>query len=252
MDDFQKANPFRHKSGKYKMAVGQTLTMNDLPDERLKRYRELLAQRHAMKEADYNATLDKYLAEDNDFLKMWNGKKKKYEKENPTVMGVHVDSMMGNKKKKPKPVFAESMYKTEKADVEIEKINPHHGEGGRFASRSGGGGGADKSGIKTSKASPAMAAKIQSGVGGDRQVKSVVEVKVDGKLVGHVSREQHFTTTDGGAKRSDGHRYHARDAQGKGLGAYRSNYRDGGYVQEQRTFSTAKEAVMAVATGNTP
>lgn len=121
-----------------------------------------------------------------------------------------------------------------------------------FKQRLNGESSGDKSGIKTSRASSEMLDKIQTNVGEDRKVKSVQEVKVDGKLVGHVSREQHFTTTDFGAKQSDGHRYHARDAQGKSLGAYRSNYRDGGYVQEQRTFGTSNEAVMAVATGNTP
>ena len=120
MDDIQKTNPFRHKSGQFKMAMGQTLTMNDLPKERLQRYRDLLAKRSILKEVEYNAILDGYLAEDNAFLKEWNSKKKKYEKDNPTVEGVHVDAMMGGKKKKPKPVFTEGMYKEKNVPADQE------------------------------------------------------------------------------------------------------------------------------------
>jgi len=146
----------------------------------------------------------------------------------------------------------ETVVKGEAAGHPFRGNQHTRGGGSGVSGGDGSGAGGDNSGIKTSRASSEMLDKIQMAVGDDRKVKSVQEVKVDGKLVGHVSREQHFTTTDFGAKQSDGHRYHARDAKGKGLGAYRSNYRDGGFVREQRSFGTSKEAVMAVATGNTP
>ena len=72
MDDFIKSNPFRSKSGKYKKAIGQDLTMGDLPEDRLDKYKKLMESRKGMKPEDYDRILNSLIADDNSFLKMWN------------------------------------------------------------------------------------------------------------------------------------------------------------------------------------